>query len=160
MSEPVPFQLLEAIRTQLSVIRVADGYATDIGSNILLNALQRDINARPSIAIGCNNGDFDLSGRQTPTGQPYSRGSRALTVVIEAAVNSSARDFQQAGHDMLEDFERAWAIKTCGAPRGVGSIRLGAWTILDRPEGLQAVVLRIEGEAIYHRTTQTAPGGP
>jgi hypothetical protein len=61
---------------------------------------------------------------------------------------------------MLEDIERAWAIKTCGAPLGVGAIQLTSWTILDRPEGLQAVVLRIEGEAIYHRTTQTAPSGP
>lgn len=160
MSEPVPFQLLEAIRTQLSVIRVADGYATDIGSNILLNALQRDINARPSIAIGTTTGLLDLSGLETATGQPYSRQARSVTLVIEAAVNSSGRDFQQAGHAMLEDIERAWAIKTCGAPRGVGSLQLGRWTILDRPEGLQAVVLRIEGEAIYHRTTQTAPGGP
>ena len=78
--------------------------------------------------------------------------ARSLTLVIEAAVSASVTTSQAVALDMLEDIERAWAVRTGNAPSRVSDVRLSSWQILDRPEGIDAVVLQILGTAEYIRS--------
>jgi hypothetical protein len=145
--------VLQAIQAQLAPISVAGGYNTDIGARFFLNDSQRDVTMRPSIAIGGKTGTLDLTTESTASGAQKSKRARRMDLTIEAAVDASPETAEHVGHLMLEDIERAWAIKTCGAPTSVVSISLSTWTILDRPDGIAAVVLQILGSAEYARST-------
>ena len=77
--------------------------------------------------------------------------ARQIDLIIEAAMPSRPDQFLQDGLLMLEDIERAWAVRTGLASAPIGSVRLTTWSILDRPEGLDRTVLQILGEAEYLR---------
>lgn len=151
MSDPIPWAVLQALRAQLAPIAIADDYNTDIGQLVLLNDTQRDDTERPSIAIGATTGELDLTAEHSDAGQQKSRRARRMAIVIEAGVEAAAEDAQRIGHLMLEDIERAMAVKTCSAPLGMYALRLTDWEILNRPDGINAVVLRINGSAEYGR---------
>lgn len=153
MAEPLPWAVLQAIQAQLAPISIAGGYNTDIGTRFFLNDSQRDVTMRPSIALAGKTGTLDLTTESTAAGQQKSKRARRMDLTIEAAVDAAAETADHVGHLMLEDIERAWAIKTCGAPVGVVSISLLSWSILDRPDGIAAVVLQIIGTAEYARST-------
>lgn len=143
--------ILEAVGQQLSVIRTSAGYNTDIGANIFLMDRQREGNARPSICIGSRSGRIDRAEERAGNGRALSPKARAMDLIIEAAVSTGADDAHVAGHNMLEDIERAFAIRTCAAPLGMHSIRLDTWQILDRPDGIDAAVLQVLGSVDYVR---------
>jgi hypothetical protein len=154
MAEPATYATLQALGTQLSVISIANGYNTDIGTKILLYAIQRDDGLRPSIAIGAPSGDLDLSGERSDSGVQISPRARRMAIVVEAAMDStSAEESDHLGHLMLEDIERAMAVPTGLAPKLVRDITLIRWSIVDRPDGAKSVVLQIEGTATYQRST-------
>jgi len=153
MAEPVPWAVLQAIQAQLAPILTAGGYNTNIGAKFFLSDSQREGTERPSIAIGGKTGTLDLTTEVAANGKPKSPRARRVDLIIEAAVDVVDETAEHVGHLMLEDIECAWAIKTCGAPVGVTSISLSSFSILDRPEGLPAVVLQILGSAEYIRST-------
>lgn len=143
--------ILEAVGEQLAAIRAAAGFNTDIGANIFLSDRQREGNARPSICIGSRSGRIDRTDERAGSGRALSSKSRGMDLIIEAAVTAGADEAHAAGHDMLEDIERAFAIRTCAAPLGVIGVRLDTWQILDRPDGIDAAVLQILGSVDYVR---------
>lgn len=146
-----PQEVLEAIKAQLSQIRTDAGYSTNIGAKIILRDTQRSETERPSIAIGTRSGTLDRTGESAQNGQRVNSRARRMDVVIEAGVPARGDTAQALGLQMLEDIERAWAVKTCGSPLGVTNITLSTWSILDRPEGIDAVVLQILGNITYLR---------
>lgn len=143
--------ILEAVGQQLSAIRVDAGFNTDIGTHIYLNDRQRDSNARPSICIGSRSGRIDRVDERNGSGRALSTKARGMDLIIEAAVAAGADEAHEAGHLMLDDIERAFAIRTCAAPLGVIGIRLDTWQILDRPDGVDVAVLQILGSVDYVR---------
>lgn len=145
-----PWLIIEAIEDQLSAIALADGYNTDIGQKIYLYSLQRSGNKLPSIAIGVRSGVLDRSG-ETRNGKAVSAKARSMAFTIEAAAEAPSEDAQRIGLKMLDDVEKAWAARTCLSPLGLGRISLDTWQILDRPDGMDAVVLQILGTAEYVR---------
>lgn len=151
MSINRPQEVLDLIKAQLAVINTRAGYATDIGTRIFLFEAQRQATQRPSIALGTRGGTLDRSGETGADGRKLSPRSRSMEFVIEAAVSAGASTSQEAALDMLEDIERAWAIKPVGSPVGLLQARLSTWSILDRPEGIDATVLQIVGTAEYVR---------
>jgi hypothetical protein len=152
MAEPLTWSVLEALETQLGVISIANGYHTDIGTLILRHTVQRPDSRRPSIAIGAPAGDLDLTGESGANGAQISPRARRMALVLEAAVDvNDAEEAEHIGHLMLEDFERADAIRTGLAPTQFRKIKFTRWAILDRPDGLKSVVLQIEGTAEYLR---------
>lgn len=153
MADPTTWLVLQAIATQLSAISIANGYNTDIGTRFFLNAVQRDTTERPSIAIGSGTGALDLTAERTASGNQKSGKARRMDIIVEAAMNADSEDALRVGHLMLEDIDRALAVKSCLAPVGVASVSFLTWTILDHPEGLEAVVLQINGNAEYTRST-------
>lgn len=145
-----PQDIFTAIEQQLSAIDGTNGYTTTIGTKIYLGQVQRTGMKEHSIAIGARAGLIDRTG-ETRSGRPMSSKARQIDLIIEAAMPSNAGHFLQDGLLMLEDIERAWAARTGIAGAPIGSIRLGTWSILDRPEGLERTVLQILGEAEYLR---------
>ena len=145
-----PQEIFDAIEQQLSAIRLTGGYNTDIGATFYLGDVQRSDNDLPSIAIGARTGVIDRTS-ESRNGRALSAKARQIDLIIEAAVKSTGKDALRDGLLMLEDIERAWAVRTGLAPVPIGSVRLLNWQILDRPEGLEATILQITGEAEYLR---------
>lgn len=143
--------ILEAVGQQLESIRAASGFNTDIGANIYLDDRQRSGHERPSICIGSRAGRIDRTDERAANGRSLAAKARGMDLIIEAAVAAGADEAHAAGHGMLEDIERAFAIRTCAAPLGVIAIRLDTWQILDRPDGIDAAVLQILGSVDYVR---------
>lgn len=143
--------ILEAVGQQLAAIRLAAGFNTDIGANIYLDDRQRSGHERPSICIGARAGRIDRTDERAGNGRALAAKARGMDLIIEAAVTAGAEEAHAAGHDMLEDIERAFGIRTCAAPLGVIGVRLDTWQILDRPDGIDAAVLQILGSVDYVR---------
>ena len=150
--------MLNELKKRLQVIRVADGYNTDIGSLVLLSQAQRSKTERPSIAITSRSGVISRAEERDARGNKLSARARRADVVVEAAVAAGSADADALGLLMLEDFERATTAKNCpapaalSAPLGMIDVQWNNWQILDRPEGIDAVVLQILGSVDYLRT--------
>ena len=150
-----PWDILQAFATQLGAINIAAGYETDIGTKVVLYDQQRGSTARPSIAIGSRAGVIDLRKQANTTGATHSRFSRQMDFVIDAGMNASSADAQRIGHAARRDIERVYEsmLKNAAAmPSGVSGISLTSWSIVDRPDGIDAVVLQIIGVVDYLRT--------
>lgn len=146
--------ILQALAAQLAAITVAGGYNTDIGRSIVLYDQQRDSTDRPSIAIGSRAGKIDRSDQTGPDGRALSRCARQIEIVIEAGLSCAPEDAERIAHDAREDIETVYhaLLKTHSAlPTGVSRFSLTDWTILDRPDGIDACVLRITGVVEYLR---------
>ena len=147
--------LLDSIGEALATIRTSAGFNTDIGAKVIPNALQRQETERPSAAYGVTQGVIDRTTETDADGRRLSTRMRKVDFTIEAALPSGAATAQAAALQMLDDIERAFEKRTCGAPPRTKAITLKTWSILDRPEGIDAVVLQILGEAEYLRQPTT-----
>lgn len=151
MADPVTWETLKALKSQLAVIAVGADYNTDIGTLIRLNDWQRADSQRPSIAIGSRSGELNLAAENGADGRARSPRARRMAIVLEAAMDSDAKDEERIAHLMLEDIERAFARDTRIAPFSVRGVLLDSWSIVDRIEGSTATVLQILGTAEYLR---------
>jgi hypothetical protein len=147
--------LLASIGEVLATIRVADGFSTDIGARVIPDAVQRAETERPSVAYGPTAGTIDRTDEQDDRGNKLSTRARKVEFTIEAAVPSGAQGTRAAALMMLNDIECAFEARSCGAPPRTKAITLKTWSILDRPDGIDAVVLQILGEAEYLRQPTT-----
>lgn len=143
-----PNGILEALRDQLSVIGTTAPYKTGIGQTIYLYDVQRQGLDLPSIAIGTRNFQLDRTDEQR-NGRNLSTKSRGMDLIVEAAVQCEPEDAQRLAIDMLADIERAMAVVTGAAPLGTFGIRFSTAQILDRPSGVEGVVLQIIGSADF-----------
>ena len=150
-----PWDILQAFATQLGAIAIASGYETDIGTKVVLYDQQRGSSVRPSIAIGSRAGLIDLRKQAGVTGAAHSRFARQMDFMLDAGMTASSADAQRVGHAARRDIERVYEamLKNPAAmPSGVSGISLTSWSILDRPDGIDAVVLQIIGVVDYMRT--------
>lgn len=143
--------VIAALKLQLSHIRTANGYRTDIGALIHLHSAQRGQHELPSIAIGMRTGRLNRTN-ETMNGKQLSQKARSVDFTIEAAHAADVEEAERIALDMLEDIETAMARRTGLAPYGTSEVTLETWQILDRPEGVDGVVLQILGTAGYLRT--------
>lgn len=151
-----PWDVVNALAAALGVISVANGYNTDIGTNIVLYDQQRGTTARPSIAIGARTGKIDLRDANDRLGNTLARQARQMDFALEAGLSVGAADAQRAAHDALEDIERVYMatlVNNNAMPTGVARISFTGWQILDRPDGIDAVVLQILGVVDYRRSS-------
>ncbi len=154
VSDTLPL-LLDSIGEVLATIRTSGGFSTDVGAKVFKNALQRAETERPSVAYGVTNGIIDRTGETDDDGRRLSKRARKVDFTIEAGVPASVVGAQDAGLQLLDDIERAFEARSCGAPPRSKAITLKTWSILDRPDGIDAVVLQILGEAEYLRQPTT-----
>ena len=150
MADSVPFLTLQAIAAQLAVISIATGYNTNLGVSVRIHGTQRSEAELPSIAIGSRSGEFNLAADGVTSPR-----ARRMAIIIEPAMVSAFEDEERVAHLMLEDIECAFARNTRYAPFSVRGVVLETWSIVDRPEGSNAVVLQILGTAEYLRSQPT-----
>lgn len=141
---------MAALKLQLSQIQIGNGYRTNIGALIFLHSAQRGQWELPSIAIGMRTGRLNRTN-ETERGRQMSAKARSVDFTIEAAHRADVEDAERIGLDMLEDIDTAMAKPTGLAPYGTSEVTLESWQILDRPEGIDGVVLQILGTAGYLR---------
>lgn len=150
-----PWDAINALATALGIITITNGYNTDIGTKIVLYDQQRGSTARPSIAIGSRSGKIDLRDQGDRQGNAYSKFAREMDFALEAGINAAPEDAQRIAHDMLEDIERvylAMLTNNNAMPTGVSRLSFTGWSIIDPPDGIDAVVLQILGTVDYRRS--------
>jgi hypothetical protein len=143
-------EILEALAAQLRLVRLDGGYNTDAGAQVRVSDQPRPAPIA-SIAIGTRTGRIDRTDETEQSGRRLSPRARRLDIVISASMPTSAGDAQRVGLLLLEDIEQAFEVRTCAAPLGTIAIRLEDWEILDRPDGIDAIALQVNGTADYLR---------
>jgi hypothetical protein len=130
--EPLSYRLLSAIQTQLSYITKDHGFFTDAGGSVGLEPIQQDGSAPQILVV-----ETDDESADQPT---LPQGQYAMTILVESAVPASSADAQIQAHRVRDDVIKAMARKTNTAPNGVSGLKLISRKILQRPDGMPAVV--------------------
>lgn len=151
-----PREILQAIKAALSSITTTAPYKTGIGQKIQTNAVIRQGDDLPSIAIRADAGVLTAPGVDPTTQKPYVSAFRSMDFSIEAAAKASLKNAHDVVLDMLDDIEIALSrAGSCEKPDGTRAIRLTTWQIADRPDGIDAVVLTVSGTAEYLQPRNT-----
>lgn len=147
MSSPVnrPLEILHVLRDVFSVIGNKPPYTSNIGRSILIGDVVGSEDDLPGMGIEVTSGRW----LDPTTDTAASSHSRSLDLFISAAVQASTQTALYAGLNMLQDIETALSRRDVRRMVGVGQIRLTQWQIVDRPDGIDAVLLLITAEADY-----------
>jgi hypothetical protein len=149
MANSRSWSIILALQAQLQTIRQADGYLTDIGSNVWRNEGQRPSEDALGLMIysdGITGGGLD---RERP-GKPV----REFSVYLEAAIADGLDDAQERIHAVLEDIEvcmERYAQRYPLLARGVTQFFLADAAFLDRPDGAAVVAMQARIVARYFR---------
>lgn len=145
MTEPVSYRLLEAVQARLQGISIANGYRTDVGDNVVIDA--------PYLAEGADV-CFITSGAHTPTPASSTPRVRSGDVVIniEVVIPVARATAQRDAHRVRADVLRALIDTAIDLPRDADgsaatSLRITGDQILTRPEGAAAIVVQITASA-------------
>lgn len=140
--------IVEALAAQLATITLANGYLTDVGGNVWTSEGQRP----QQDALGLMLYTADIAGSESERpGKPQ----REITLLIEAAITSDLDDAQPRIHAIIEDIEacmQAYALaqRNLPAPQQL-PMHVSHIAVLDRPEGLAAVMAQVFVTARYFR---------
>lgn len=146
---PRPWKIIESLEAQLSDVRVASGYRTDIGANVWTQPAQRKDDVL-GISIGT-----ESINRTSANERPLKR-ARGLVLVLEAEIAVTLDNAHELAHDVAEDLEVALTSfvsaqaqnpdPTQSLPLEVGDI-----LILERPEGMPVIAVQCHVTARYWR---------
>lgn len=145
MADPITWQILTTIGNKLADITPANGYHTDAGSRIQYEHEEFGADdTYPQIVVTLEEPAID---------EAKSNGYRStLTIVAEAYIHITLADAQLKAHQVMEDITRAWARLKRSDLSGI-EIRqfelAGERRILQRPEGLDFIVVQVRSEVTY-----------
>lgn len=145
----MPWQILQAIAAALALISTANGYRTDIGANVSLEAVQDPAATKEGIVLGT----LAITRPNLPDNKNPNLQQRSFDFIVEAAVPISPSDgvvpaFQRM-HDVIEDIEQA--LDPMPLVKGALRPQFSEIAILDRPNGLNAVVAQCIFSVDYRR---------
>lgn len=126
MSEPKKWQILQTLAERLRTIKTVNGFTTDAGDCVCLEARQMLDSDCPTITV--------FAGPANLPDNAGSRGEREFTVIIETSVPVSLETAQQQLILMMEDIETAldaYMQQPMALP-----LKFVEDVILDRPDGL------------------------
>lgn len=147
---PTPWAILTLVAAALAQIRVANGYRTDIGASVELEAVQNPTAVSEGITLYSS----ALLRPDEPGNHNAAISTRDFEFVIEAAVPLAAADGVVPAHarihDIIADIEQAF---DAGVPTTDGAIPAVFQDVvfLDRPAGLAAIVAQYTMTARYRR---------
>lgn len=143
-STPSTWLLVQAIRTALTVITVANNYRTNIGTSVSAEGEQAEDTSAPFAAVALE--------RFATYVEVLNRRSRECIVLVEVVVPATAPTAQQVAHDAIEDVVDVYKIETKATlAAGVeATITLAEARILERPDGLEAIVGQIRFRCRIH----------
>lgn len=150
MAESRTWTIIAALAAQLATITTANGYLTDVGSNVWTTDAQRPSEDAVGLMIyseSITGGGLD---RERP-GKPV----REFTLLIEASIDTGLDDAQQQIHAIIEDIDAcmaAYARAQAGTPgMQVTPMNVMDIAILDRPEGAAVIAMQARVVARYFR---------
>lgn len=117
------YQVLRAAQTSLARITIANGYQTDAGAHVILEATQEPDGSDVVLVV-------TLHAMDGPQDQAVARLGRAMTFRVTALVPASMDARELVLHQILDDIDRAMADQQttypdrCSFPRFVGASRL------------------------------------
>lgn len=136
MPSPITWQAMQAIAAELTVIRIATGYFTDLGASTGLEPAQAEADDAPRVVLGMDR----LTVRELASGLREA----AFTAIVECLVPASHLDAQQRAHEALADVMRVFPV----SPRDlvltpsttVAQVAADTGQVLPRPDGVGLVV--------------------
>lgn len=145
------WSLILALQAQLSTITVANGYLTNIGTNIWTTDNQRTSDTALGLMIYSENITGAGLDRERP-GKPV----RDFTILLECAIGTDLDDAQQQIHSVIEDIDTcmaAYAKAQFMQPtvNQVTPMLVADVAILDRPEGASVIACQVRIVARYFR---------
>lgn len=140
-----PVEILHALREMFAVIGTEPPYSTGIGREIVIGDVVGASTDLPSMGLLVTSGQWG----NPRVNKDESSQSRSLDLLITAAVSANTGTAQYAGLQMLQDIETACARRDLRRMAGVWEIQIVQWQIVDRPDGIDAVLLLITAEAAY-----------
>jgi hypothetical protein len=139
MSDPITWLALQAIAARLALIRIADGYYTDLGAApILLDRSQSVGNVTATYVIaGDMPTDLQSSSKRTAIG------SMDVTIQYQIAVTPAGQPEREA-HRARADIVRALATAFRGEAEGVTTVSLRSASITSAVEpGTSLIIAQV-----------------
>lgn len=154
MSEPISYRMLEALQARLQSISVANGYRTDIGQRVLIDAIYVPDDNAPAVFVIAQ--DF---ARKAGTSTPRQRDSD-VEIIVEALMPITRDSAQREAHRVRADLLRALFDTAEDLPKdetgSAHSITISSDRIVTRPEGSNHIVVQITASAgLTERITPT-----
>lgn len=151
MADSRSWAIITALAAQLASITVANGYLTDVGSNVWTTDAQRPSDD----ALGLMIYSESITGSSIDNARP-AKPVREFTLLIEAAIGTDQDDAQQQIHAIIEDIEtcmQAYAEAQRMRPelKQVTPMAVADIAILDRPEGAAVIAMQARVLARYLR---------
>jgi hypothetical protein len=138
--EPLTWRALEAIKALVQRVRAADGYYTDLGSNVSLEAPSADANVERVVIVSPTD---DLSDARASRGL---RGpgaiSGTMTVVVEYSIPATRTDAMRQAHRGRADLVRVLRDDPALLPARITSLTITGRQIL-QPEDMPCVITQI-----------------
>ena len=151
MTAPESWLVLEAVAERLRAIKIADGYRTDAGLDVITEHAQlNDKPEAPQLLVFAD-GEFRLAASSSRKWRDY-----ILPVVIQCRFLHSQATAQRQVHDVAADLDRAippnaekltdteWAIAQTGL------------LISQRPQGASTTVVQLSLDVSYRVDIPTA----
>jgi len=135
VAEPLSFQVLRSTVTVLERIRIADGYYSDAGADVRLEAAQpRDSEAAFLVV--------SVGALRRPTDPAAAKRGRDMEIRIAARVPAGMNEAELRLHEILEDIDRAFIDQQstfpafCSFPQYVDAVAVApadglAWVGVD-----------------------------
>lgn len=132
-AEPLTWQAMQLISTELAVIRKAAGYHTDVGQRVLLEPIQVEDDAA-CVLVGMR--DLRVTELASRLRQ------QEFTAVVEAVAPATQLDAEAQAHRAIADVLRVFpsSPRDIVLPGGAGHIAAEAADVLQRRDGGGAVI--------------------
>lgn len=137
---PGTWALLETVRSWLSVITVDNGYRTNLGNGISLEA----------VATSTKNDRLVIVATEMPITERSSQGwNGSMDIVIQLVMPASRADAQETAHKALADIVDALPTKQKGRglPDQSTGVELTGRRILQKPPGTDLIIAQVTARA-------------
>ena len=142
---PIPWAILELVKTRLGTLRKANGYRTDAGRDARLEPSPFDPNDAPRLTL------YPLTTLYPDDAR--SVGERGYTFVVEALVPVRLDNAQQRIVETIADIEDA-LDGFVQAPLAL-PLQFQESVLLDRPDGVAAMAGQVMFGTRYRRSSST-----
>lgn len=145
MSEPISYRLLEAVATALRDIRTANGYHTDLGADVRVEA---PIIVQGASVLFVTAEDFDRNTAAQTQRQRTSNVRVVVEAIIATGRATAQRDAHRARADILRAlFERRIALPSDADGSSATTLTCTSDVIDQRLDGANALAVQITATA-------------
>ena len=136
--------IITSVVERLAVITVANGYQTDIGTDVTAEPTRVEDGTQGVLVVSTDIQVPDATAGVSPQ-------QRGLSLVIEARIPASAANGMAQAHKAIEDIERAIETMDALPGAGRGRVDLRTATFEDRPDGREVILATWDAVAMYRR---------